>query len=168
MNAWFGESTWALSYSDLWFCSLFLSDDFPSKEGIFHGVTTNPKEGKGIFYVTPDDDKHYTKMWSWGDPDLFNREEALKQVPPLAAGRPYAEYYEPWSSGTNFAFFQTSQFEPKMSYSWEVALLPIQEGLTSDNQEELKDIVRKEVKGRSIPASLSGVVVEPWKGGLAP
>jgi len=136
--------------------------DFPCKDGYFHGATTvNP--GQAVVYVTPDTTPHYTKMWSWGDKANFDREKELAKQPPLGAGRPYQEYYEPWSSGFSYAFFQTRQFEPKMSYSWEVALLPIQGGLTSDNNKYLCDQVRAEIEKRQIPQTLSGVRIEPME-----
>ena len=47
----------------------------------------------------------------------------------MAAGRPKTEYYEPWSSAFNFAFFQSSEFEAKKEYNWEIALIPIPSGL---------------------------------------
>jgi len=136
--------------------------DFPCKDGYFHGVTT-ATPGQAIVYVTPSDTPHFTKMWSWGDKDNFDREKELAKQPPLGAGRPYQEYYEPWSSGLSYAFFQTRQFEPKMSYSWEVALLPIQGGLTSDDNKYMCDQVRAEIEKRQIPQTLSGVRIEPMK-----
>lgn len=136
--------------------------DYPSMDGTFHGVTTD-QPGKGIFYVAPDTTPHFTKMWSWGDKKTFDRQKEIEKQPPLGAGRPYTEYYEPWSSGFNFAFFQTSQFEPKMSYSWEIALLPIESGLDGDDNEKLKDVVRGEINKRDIPSTLSGVVIEPME-----
>ena len=63
--------------------------------------------------VPGDKGPHYTKMWSWGDKSLFDRKKALAMNPPLAAGRPDKEYHETWSSGFNFAFFQSSTFLPK-------------------------------------------------------
>jgi len=132
--------------------------DFPCKDGYFHGVTTaNP--GQGIVYVAPTTTPHYTKMWSWGNKEKFDRDAELAKQPPLGAGRPYSEYYEPWSSGSNFAFFQTRQFEPKTAYSWEVALFPIQGGLHGD-QGKMCDYVRNEIDKRQIPQTLSGVKVE--------
>uniref|UniRef100_A0A7R9ZTK6 Uncharacterized protein n=1 Tax=Pseudo-nitzschia arenysensis TaxID=697910 RepID=A0A7R9ZTK6_9STRA len=58
----------------------------------------------------------------------------------LAVGRPVAEYYEPWSSGTNFAFFQTAEFKPKHIYSWEVAILPINSGLETNGTLSTDDL----------------------------
>jgi len=136
--------------------------DFPCKDGYFHGCTT-ATPGQGIVFVTPSDQPQYTKMWNYGSRETFDRQKELEKVPPLGAGRPYTEYYEPWSSGFNFAFFETSQFEPKMSYSWEVAMLPIPGGLTSDDNAQLCDQVRAEIMKRKIPQSLAGVKIEPMK-----
>lgn len=137
--------------------------DFPYMQGNYHGVTTDPVAGKGIVYVTPEGGSpHYTKMWSWGNKDNFDREEELKKNFALGAGRPYTEYYEPWNSGFNFAFFQTTQFEPMTSYSWEVALLPITSGMTSDDNEVLKSVVKGEILKRPGLQSLSETTVEPY------
>lgn len=136
--------------------------DFPHKVGKFHGVVTDPKAGRGIVYVAPEKTPHYTKMWSWGDKKYFNRQEALQQNPPLGAGRPYSEYYEPWSSGFNFAFFQTSEFKPKTSYAWEVALFPIDSGLTANNKKDLVATVKAKVDGTPELQTLSGVTKKPY------
>lgn len=119
---------------------------FPRKNGRFHGVTTNPEEGKGVVYYAPDDitkPAHYTKMWSWG-----KKSESGGGASSLTAGRPASEYYEPWSSGVNFAFFQTKQFEPMEEVSWEVAVLPITEGLTSPDKKKLLEVVDAKIDER--------------------
>ena len=48
------------------------------------------------------------------------------------------EYYEPWSSAFNFAFFQTAEFHPKTLSSWDVAIVPIENGLDSAETSELR------------------------------
>ncbi|KAL7555337.1 hypothetical protein ACA910_012081 [Epithemia clementina (nom. ined.)] len=101
--------------------------DFPEKQGKFHGCTIDI-DGKGIVYYAPETSAHYTKMWGWGDPEKFDREWAIINNP-MAAGRPKTEYYEPWSSGFNFAFFQTTEFQAQKEYNWEIALVPIPGGL---------------------------------------
>ena len=81
-------------------------------------------------------------MWSWGNPDVFDREEAAKKDPPLAAGRPATEYYEPWASAFNSAFFELYQFPAKSKKSWEARFVPISEGLDTDKkQHELREVV---------------------------
>jgi hypothetical protein len=132
--------------------------DFPRKEGLFHGVVTDSTAGTGVVYVCPDEVAtgglpHYTKMWSWGDKDAFlnGGGNALTQ------GRPASEYYEPWSSGTNFAFFQTSTFEPKKEYSWEIAILPITGGLIDEDTSELLKKVDAEIASRPGLETLQGV-----------
>ena len=122
--------------------------DFPKKDGWFHGVVTDSAAGTGIVYVCPDESAtdpdalpHYTKMWSWGNPAVFDREEAAQQNPPLAAGRPVTEYYEPWASAFNTAFFELYQFPPGRS-SWEARFVPITEGLDNDKKQfELREVV---------------------------
>jgi hypothetical protein len=102
--------------------------DYPHRDGSYHAVSYG--DGRGAAYVTESsaEKPHYTKLWSWGNPALFNREEALKQDPPLAAGRPKAEYYEPWGSAFNTGFFETYDFPPGKS-SWEARIVPITGGL---------------------------------------
>jgi len=134
--------------------------DFPKMDGNFHGIN-NPEKENGIVFVAPGDKSpHYTKLWGWGDDDLFDREEALKQNPPLAAGRPYKEYYEPWSSGFTFGFFNPSSFKPRTINSWEVALFPIKSGLKGNNSDHLCNIIERKINRRKIPESLAGVVVK--------
>jgi hypothetical protein len=113
--------------------------DFPSSDGRFHGVTTNPAEGKGVVYYMVEDTAHYTKLWTWGD----RQGEGNDLV-----GRPASDYYEPWSGVTNFAFFQTYQFEPQSEVFWELAILPITEGLTSTNTVELLSVVDAHIDER--------------------
>jgi hypothetical protein len=80
----------------------------------------------------------------------------------LAVGRPASEYYEPWSSGTNFAFFQTSEFEPMTEYSWECAILPITSGLSASKKEDLLSVVDANLQSRSVQlADLEPVTVTP-------
>jgi hypothetical protein len=121
--------------------------DFPHKQGLYHGCTID-KPGKGIVYYAPEGKPHYTKMWGWGNPDNFVREEAEKNDP-LAAGRPATEYYEPWSSGFNFAFFQTAEFKPMTRYNWEIALVPVPDGLeNSKSLEEKLEVVDNYIDAR--------------------
>ncbi|GAX27002.1 hypothetical protein FisN_9Lh315 [Fistulifera solaris] len=114
---------------------------------LYHGCTID-KSGKGIVYYAPEGKPHYTKMWGWGNPDNFVREEAEKNDP-LAAGRPATEYYEPWSSGFNFAFFQTAEFKSMTRYNWEIALVPIPDGLeNSKTLEEKLEVVDNYIEAR--------------------
>ena len=131
--------------------------DFPHKAGQFHGVVIDPEAGRGVVYVAPEKTPHYTKMWSWGDKANFHRDTADS----LAAGRPYSEYYEPWSSGFNFGFFQTSEFQAKTRYSWEVAILPIESGLTAQDRDQLAAVVRSEIAKRSNLSSIQEVTSKP-------
>ena len=115
--------------------------DYPYLDGSYHAVSYG--DGRGVAYVTQSSaaNPHYTKMWSWGNPTLFNREEALKAEPPLAAGRPKAEYYEPWGSAFNTAFFETYNFPPGES-SWKACIVPINKGLEPEKtQLQLRDTV---------------------------
>ena len=119
--------------------------DFPRMNGRFHGVTTDPAQGKGVVYYAPDDMSkpgHYTKMWSWG-------KKGESGASSLTVGRPVAEYYEPWSSGTNFGFFQGRDFDPQTEVSWEIAILPIKEGLISaKNKDDLLTFVDHHIDQR--------------------
>jgi hypothetical protein len=117
--------------------------DLPSMEGNYHGVTTVPAEGKGVVYYTPETSEHYTKIWSWGKPgDVGNVGNGL-------VGRPVSNFYEPWSGSTSFAFFQTRAFQPQTELSWEIAILPIAGGLTSDKSvDALNDFVEGHIKER--------------------
>jgi hypothetical protein len=117
--------------------------DFPKKDGWFHGVVTDSTKGRGVVYVCPDETEsnpdalpHYTKMWSWGNKENFVSGGGSS----LTEGRPASEYYEPWSSGTNFAFFNSAVFDAKTKVEWDVALLPITEGLTGTKDEMLDHV----------------------------
>lgn len=120
--------------------------DYPTMDGNYHGVSFG--DGRGIAYVAPEstpEKPNFTKMWSWGNPDVYDREEALAKDPPLAAGRPKTEYYEPWASGFNSAFFELYQFPPGKS-SWEARFVPIAEGLDANKkQHELREVVDRAV-----------------------
>lgn len=123
--------------------------DYPTMDGNYHAVSFG--DGRGVAYVAAEstaEKPNFTKMWSWGNPALFNREEAAKQDPPLAAGRPKTEYYEPWASGFNTAFFELYQFPANSKKSWEARLVPIAQGLEAGKlQSELRDVVDEAVKG---------------------
>lgn len=116
--------------------------DYPTRDGNYHAVSFG--DGRGVACVSVPanaDSRVYTKMWSWGDPKKFNRTAALEMSPPLAAGRPKAEYYEPWSSAFNTAFFETYSF-PKGISNWQSVILPIQKGLSGfKTQSELRQVV---------------------------
>jgi len=112
--------------------------DIPSMGGNFHGITTNSAKGEGVVYYSPEESAHYTKIWSWGKQGDGNSLE----------GRPASDYYEPWSGATNFAFFQTSAFEPQTVLSWQIAILPISGGLTSQSKEELLGVVETHIDER--------------------
>ena len=108
----------------------------------YHGISFG--DGRGAVYAThsSDEDPHYTKLWGWGDPALFDRRYALTLNPPLAAGRPKSEYYEPWGSAYNTAFFETYLFEKASTYKWDAIILPIDQGLQpSKSQEQLRETV---------------------------
>jgi hypothetical protein len=114
--------------------------DVPSMQGNYHGVTTVPAEGKGVVYYTAGNSDHYTKLWSWG----MRGAEGNDLV-----GRPASNYYEPWSGGTSFAFFQTRAFQPQTELSWEIAILPIAGGLTTDKGiDELNAFVEGHIQER--------------------
>lgn len=123
--------------------------DFPEMDGRFHGVVTDSKAGQGVVYVIPEkkpgDLPHYTKMWSWGNKQNFVQGGGSA----LTQGRPSSEYYEPWSSGFNFAFFNNVRFEPNTDHSWEIAILPITSGLNSKNKAELLQHVDNQIAQRS-------------------
>jgi hypothetical protein len=120
--------------------------DYPRRDGYYHAMSYG--DGRGVAYLSISDEvtPHYTKMWSWGNPDLFNRQEALAQNPPLAAGRPKAEYYEPWGSGFNTGFFETHEF-PQGESSWEAFIVPIESGLDGGKtQQELRDTLDQQIE----------------------
>ncbi len=129
--------------------------DYPFMDGNYHAVSfgeywkdgegkTREEDGRGIAYVSLEgsrENPRFTKMWSWGNKKMFDRDEANKRDPPLAAGRPLTEYYEPWASAFNSAFFELYQFPPGKS-SWEARFVPITGGLTKDKkQHELREVV---------------------------
>ena len=134
--------------------------DFPKKDGRFHGVVTDSEAGTGVVYVCPDEEDgppHFTKMWSWGNKENFiaGGGSALTQ------GRPASEYYEPWSSGTNFAFFNNAEFEAKTEVSWDIAILPITGGLKDKTKDEMLDYVDAEIDKRPGLVGLTGVKKTP-------
>ena len=122
--------------------------DFPELNGRFHGVVTDSAAGRGAVYVVPEkkegDLPHYTKMWSWGNKENFVQGGGSA----LTQGRPASEYYEPWSSGSNFAFFNNARFDAKTDQSWEIAILPITSGLAGKSKDEMLDYVDKEIAKR--------------------
>lgn len=121
--------------------------DYPYRDGEYHAISYG--DGRGSAYVTVSNENrpHYTKIWSWGNPDLFNRTEALKQNPPLAAGRPKKDYYEPWGSAYNTGFFEPAEFVQGVPYGWEAFILPIASGLDPQlSQEELQKVVDEHVE----------------------
>lgn len=125
--------------------------DYPYMDGNYHAISYGDGDGRGMAYVAKEstpENPHFTKMWSWGNPALFNREEAAKKNPPLAAGRPKTEYYESWASGFNSAFFELYQFPANSKKSWEARLVPIVKGLDTDKeQHKLREVVDKAVVG---------------------
>lgn len=131
--------------------------DYPYMDGNYHAVSFG--DGRGVAYVAAEstpEKPNFTKMWSWGNKDLFDRDAAAKKDPPLAAGRPKTEYYEPWASGFNSAFFELYQFPANSKKSWEARLVPIAKGLDADKkQHELREVVDKAVVGavRSLNAA---------------
>lgn len=133
--------------------------DYPRRDGHYHAVSFG--DGRGIAYVSLSNDEapHYTKMWSWGNPDLFNRQEALAKTPPLAAGRPKAEYYEPWASRFNTGFFEPYEFPPGES-AWDAFLVPIESGLESGKtSQQMRNVVDAKV-AHVIPGSDLEVVMD--------
>jgi len=123
--------------------------DYPFMNGNYHAVSFGEADGRGVAYVSAEGTENsprFTKMWSWGNKKFFNREEALKKDPPLAAGRPATEYYEPWASAFNSAFFELHQFPPGKS-SWTACFVPITGGLEpGKKQHELREVVDEAVK----------------------
>ena len=75
--------------------------DFPRKDGNYHAVSAG--DGTGCACVTRDepDEPQFTKLWSWG-----KKASGDQGGEGLSQGRPATEYYEPWASAFNFAFFQ--------------------------------------------------------------
>jgi len=90
---------------------------------------------------------HFTKLWSWGNPALFDRAEILKEAAAgnfgasLASGRPYAEYYEPWDTAFNTGFFERHTFKSLIN-GWDTFIVPIESGLDiGKSQAELRQVV---------------------------
>eukprot|EP00992_Anisonema_acinus_P007670 TRINITY_DN3582_c0_g1_i1.p1 TRINITY_DN3582_c0_g1~~TRINITY_DN3582_c0_g1_i1.p1 ORF type:complete len:238 (-),score=29.30 TRINITY_DN3582_c0_g1_i1:65-778(-) len=121
--------------------------DFPTMNGNYHAVNLPSSSSKGMAFITSSlGGPHFTKLWSWGNKTLFNREAELKKKPPLGAGRPAKEYYEPWSSSINNAFFETAEFFPRTYSAWEVAILPMRhDDLGSDSIDLLRKTVETHV-----------------------
>lgn len=123
--------------------------DYPFMDGNYHAVSFGEEDGRGIAYVSAEGSENsprFTKMWSWGNKKFYDREEALKKDPPLAAGRPKTEYYELWPSAFNSAFFELYQFPPGKS-SWTARFVPITGGLDPEKkQHELREVVDEAVK----------------------
>jgi len=134
--------------------------DYPFMDGNYHAVSfgeywkdgtgaTKEEDGRGVAYVSAAgsrENPRFTKMWSWGNKNMFDRDVANSRDPPLAAGRPLTEYYEPWASAFNSAFFELYQFPPGKS-SWEARFVPITGGLTKDKkQHELREVVDEAIK----------------------
>ncbi len=124
--------------------------DYPYMQGKYHvvsfgGTSGELHKGRGIAYVPEEsfeEKPHFTKMWSWGMPEVFNRVEAAKKDPPLAAGRPVVDYYEPWASAFNTVFFELYQFPAKSVKSWKAHFVPITGGLDiGKKQHELREVV---------------------------
>ena len=124
--------------------------DYPYMDGEYHAISFGSNTGRGMAYVPEESSEkkpHFTKMWSWGMPEVFNRNEAANKDPPLAAGRPVTEYYEPWASAFNTAFFELYQFPPNSKSSWEGRFVPITEGLGDDmKQHQLREVVDEAVE----------------------
>jgi len=118
--------------------------DWPTMDGGYHAVNI-PSEGRGVAYVTDPDSTHFTKLWSWGNEEIYNRTEALLVDPPLAAGRPVSAYYEPWGSAFNHAFFQTNEFPAFSKLSWSAAIVPIEEGMGDADAITLRRVVEEEI-----------------------
>lgn len=121
--------------------------DYPWRDGPYHAVSFGDGRGAAYVSVSTPEDPHYTKMWSWGSPDLYDRREALAKTPPLPAGRPRTAYYEPWASRFNTGFFEPHRFAPGAS-SWYAYIVPIDSGLGPEKpQAELRKAVDQKVEG---------------------
>ena len=132
--------------------------DFPSKDGAYHAISAGDEIGSGCACVTRDepDEPQFTKLWSWG------KKSSAPAGGGLDEGRPATEYYEPWASGFNFAFFQRAQFAAKSTSFFEMAVLPIDKGLSPDkSNEELRKTVEAAVTN-------AGIQLEPTQPGLKP
>ena len=69
---------------------------------------------------------------------------------------------EPWASGFNFAFFQRAQFAAESTSSFEMAVLPIDKGLSPDKSDkQLRETVEAAVTS-------AGIQLEPTQPGLGP
>ncbi|KAG5181454.1 hypothetical protein JKP88DRAFT_246206, partial [Tribonema minus] len=119
--------------------------EWPTMDGHYHAVNL-PSKGRGCAYVVDPSVTHFTRLWSWGDKANFNRATASV----LAKGRPAAEYYEPWSSVFNSAFFQTTEFKPYSSSGWSAAILPIDSGMGDANIYDLRRTVEDRIKKANI------------------
>ena len=130
--------------------------DFPSKEGNYHAVSAGDETGSGCACVTRDapDEPQFTKLWSWG--------AGAGDAGGLDEGRPATEYYEPWASAFNFAFFQRAVFAADSTSSFEMAILPIDEGLSNDkSNKELRETVE-------VAVAKARIDLEPTVPGLKP
>ena len=107
--------------------------DYPERDGRYHAVSYG--DGRGCAYVSREADSHYTKLWGWGDPKYFNRTEELTRPVPLAAGRPKTEYYEPWGSAFNTAFFEPHEFT-QGPHGWKALIVPIESGLDANKSRD--------------------------------
>lgn len=115
--------------------------DYPYRNGPYHAVSYGDGRGAAYVSISNADQPHFTKMWSWGDPSYFDREYALAQNPPLAAGRPATEYYEPWGSAFNTGFFEIEEFTPG-THGWNAFVVPIESGLDNNkNAQQLQAVV---------------------------
>lgn len=124
--------------------------DTPSMEGCYHAVSSGLEDGSGCAYVTraSSDEPQFTKIWSWGK--LGDRGAGVG-----SQGRPKTDYYEPWSTAFNKAFFQRAQFPAGSTSSFEIAVLPIESGLTNDkSDQELQETVATAV-------AKADIVLEP-------
>ena len=55
--------------------------DYPYMDGNYHAVSFGDR--RGVAYVAEEstpENPHFTKMWSWGNPDIFDREEAARKT----------------------------------------------------------------------------------------
>lgn len=130
--------------------------DFPTKDGSYHAVSAGDEKGSGCACVTrvAPDEPQFTKLWSWG--------KKASGGDGLSQGRPATEYYEPWASAFNFAFFQRAEFAAGSTSSFEMAVLPIDEGLSNDkSNKELRETVEAAVANANID-------LEPTVPGLKP
>jgi len=121
--------------------------DYPYRDGNYHAVSFGDGTGRGVAAVGSSTINHFTKLWSWGDPKLFDREALLQQVAEgnfgasLASGRPYAEYYEPWDTAYNTGFFERHTFTNLIN-GWDTFIVPIESGLDiGKTQAELRQVV---------------------------